>query len=100
MMGFSPDFPVIDQLREAADRPNRDAAMARLLLRCSDEIVLHYADALADACAALTFPSGADYLRARRLVLSAVRTPEGELAWERAAELECCRQALLARVRA
>jgi len=68
----SDDFPIAEQIREAAD----DAARARLLLACPYAILLSRAADLKAACEAAGFAAGATYVEAVHVWGAARRSTE------------------------
>lgn len=89
-MSDSPHFPILDQIAEAGS----PAAVAALLLRVPDAIVLDYQEALTGACKAIKCGDGVGFIASRVATLHAVRDAHGLLPWAIAQQDDYWRQQL------
>jgi len=89
---MSAKLPLIQQMQDAGD--NR--ARADLLLRCSDGVVLKYADALVCLCRHAGFEVGEVFVQCRVAAMLATRTGAGGLPGRLAMDVETLRAALAA----
>lgn len=84
------ELPLVEQIAEAGS----PAALAALLLRVPDALVLSHGVDLSAACAALSFPLGEHFVLRRSVALHAVRDAHGLMPGLMAAEIETLRVAL------
>ncbi|MGZ5905147.1 MAG: hypothetical protein ACXWKQ_07350 [Reyranella sp.] len=82
------DFPLAEQLLQARSA----SALAALLLRISDAVILSHGRDIVGACEATAFPEGALLVKERTVALHAVRDAHGLLPAAMAARLEGYRQ--------
>lgn len=84
------DFPLAEQLEEAGSA----AAMAALILRVPDAVLVTHGVHIEAACAALGFRLGAEFILARSVALHAVRDAHGLMPAALAERIELERVAL------